>query len=83
VRFPSINAWWAQVTVTPELSKTAVLRRGTAKAFKGCTPTGGHVTPNSTVGAKLLWKKAQKNARKKNTSEIINSTIPRRRPANT
>jgi hypothetical protein len=29
VRAEEIKLWWAQVTVTPEASKTAVFRRGT------------------------------------------------------
>lgn len=36
--------------------------------------------PSSMVGASLLWKKAQKKAKKKHTSEIINRTIPIRNP---
>lgn len=31
-------------------------------------------------GDKLLWKKAQKNEIKKNTSEIMNKIIPHRNP---
>lgn len=53
-RFPSIKAWWAQVTVTPEAKRTAVLRRGTAQGFKGVIPVGGQVHPISGVGANLL-----------------------------
>jgi hypothetical protein len=34
----------------------------------------------SKVGARLLWKKAQKKEKKKNTSEIINRSIPKRSP---
>jgi hypothetical protein len=41
---------------------------------------GGHVDPNSIVGESLLWKNAQKNEIKKNTSEIMNKIIPHRRP---
>lgn len=41
---------------------------------------GGQVIPNSTVGDKLLWKNAQKNETKKNTSETINKIIPHRNP---
>ena len=55
-RSPSIKAWWAQVTVTPDASSTAVLRRGISKGFKGSIPTGGQQDPNSGLGAKLLWK---------------------------
>lgn len=47
--------WWAQVTVTPEASKTAVLSRGTSKGFNGTMPVGGQHPPNSGVGARLAW----------------------------
>jgi hypothetical protein len=36
--------------------------------------------PISIVGERLLWKKAQKNLIKKNTSEVINKIIPHRKP---
>jgi hypothetical protein len=35
---PLIIAWWAQVTVAPELSKTAVFNKGTENGFSGLTP---------------------------------------------
>lgn len=57
-----------------------MLRRGTAKGFRGVIPVGGHLHPSSGVGASLLWKKAQKKAKKNNTSEAINRIIPHRRP---
>jgi hypothetical protein len=41
---------------------------------------GGQIIPNSIAGERLLWKKAQKNEMKKNTSEIINKIIPHRSP---
>lgn len=43
-------------------------------------PLGGQIIPNSIVGAKLLWKKAQKNLMKKNTSEVMKRIIPHRNP---
>ena len=61
---PLIIAWWAQVTVAPELNKTAVFNKGTENGFKGSTPLGGQTAPISTAGAKLLWKKAQKKGKK-------------------
>lgn len=79
-RFPERILWWAQVTVTPEDKSTAVLSRGTKNGLIGVIPVGGHETPNSIVGASLLWKKAQKNAKKKQTSEVINNIIPYRNP---
>lgn len=81
--FPSISLWWDHVMVTPEARSTAVLRRGTEKALIGVIPVGGQVQPNSGVGASLLWKKAQKKAKKKHTSDRINRIIPHRRPFNT
>lgn len=46
-------------------------------------PGGGHVQEISGVGAKLLWKKAQKKAKKNIISEIINRIIPNFRPLKT
>jgi len=48
--------------------------------LKEVIDNGGHICPNSTVGEILLWKNAQKNEMKKNTSEEMNSTIPVFRP---
>lgn len=79
-RLPSISLWWAQVTVTPDASSTAVFRRGTLNGFKGLMPAGGQQQPNSGVGESLLWKKAQKKAKKNRTSDVINRIIPHRRP---
>ena len=53
-RTPCISEWCAQVTVTPEASKTAVFNKGMAKGFKGSIPTGGQQHPISGVGARLL-----------------------------
>lgn len=78
--FPSVMLWCAQVTVTPEASRMAVLRRGTSRGFRGVIPVGGHWLPSSGVGARLEWKKAQKKPRKKNTSDVMNKIIPYRRP---
>ena len=80
VRLPSIRLWCAHVTVTPEAKSTAVFRSGTLNGFSGCTPTGGQQHPSSGVGARLLWKKAQKNAKKKQTSDRMNRIIPQRSP---
>lgn len=57
---PLIIPWCAQVTVAPELNKTAVFNNGIEKGFNGFIPLGGHTAPISIVGAKLLWKNAQK-----------------------
>lgn len=80
VRLPSINLWCAHVTVTPEARSTAVFSSGTLNGFNGVTPVGGHEHPISGVGSSLLWKNAQKNAEKKQTSDKMNSSIPYRSP---
>lgn len=80
---PDISAWCAQVTVTPELNKIRVFKNGTSKALNGRIPRGGHIPPISTAGASLLWKKAQKNLKKKNASDVINKAIPQRNPNST
>jgi len=43
-------------------------------------PRGGHTQPIAIVGDTAEWKKAQKNAKKKQASLIINSIIPIRNP---
>jgi len=80
VRLFSINLWWAHVTVTPDARRTAVFRRGTLNGFSGLIPAGGQQHPSSGVGDRLLWKKAQKNAKKNSTSDVINRIIPHRSP---
>jgi len=60
-----------------------VFNRGTSKGLKVAIPMGGQIPPNSTTGAKLLWKKAQKKERKKKISDTINKIIPQRRPSST
>ena len=79
-RLCSSSLWWAHVTVTPEASSTAVLRRGTLNGLSGVMPVGGQAQPSSGVGDKLLWKNAQKNAKKNKTSDVINKIIPHRNP---
>jgi len=79
-RLPSISLWWAHVTVTPDARRTAVLSKGTLNGSRVVIPTGGQQHPSSGVGANLLWKNAQKNAKKKHTSDKMNSNIPYRSP---
>jgi hypothetical protein len=78
--FPSISLWCAHVTVTPDANSTAVFSNGTLKGLIGVIPTGGQQHPSSAVGASLLWKNAQKKAKKKHTSDKMNSSIPYRSP---
>lgn len=74
-----IIEWWAQVTVIPEVRRIAVLRRGTEYTESGVIPIGGQDSPVSIVGDSDASKKAQKKDTKKNTSDKINSNIPRRK----
>ena len=83
VLFPEVNLWCAQVTVTPEARRTAVFRSGTENGFSGWIPGGGHVHEIWGVGASLLWKNLQKNAKKNITSETMNRIIPNFRPLRT
>lgn len=79
-RLFSISLWCAQVTVTPDANNTAVFSRGTLNGLRGVIPAGGQQHPSSGVGANLLWKNAQKKAKKNRTSEVINRIIPHRNP---
>jgi len=79
-RLCSRSLWWAHVTVTPEARSTAVLRRGTLNGLRGVIPVGGQAQPSSGVGERLLWKNAQKKAKKNRTSDVINKIIPHRKP---
>jgi len=65
---------------TPEDSNRIVFRRGILIGLKEVIDRGGHICPISMVGEILLWKNAQKNEMKKNTSDEINKTIPVFRP---
>lgn len=76
----SIILWWAHVTVIPDASRIAVFKSGICIGLNGLIPIGGQIIPNSIVGASLLWKNAQKNEMKKNTSDTINKIIPHRKP---
>ena len=80
---PLKRLWWDQVTVTPLKSKTQVFRRGTWKGSIQNRLNGGHIDPKSFPGFKLLWKKAQNQAEKNNTSEKINKSIPHFNPSRT
>jgi hypothetical protein len=80
LRLASISLWCAHVTVTPEARSTAVFRSGTLNGFRGLIPVGGQQQPSSGVGDRLLWKNAQKNAKKNRTSDVMNRIIPHRSP---
>jgi hypothetical protein len=74
----SINLWWAHVTEIPEDKRIIVFNSGIWKGLKGIMFFGGQVIPISMVGAKLEWKKAQKNDTKNKTSDAIKRIIPKR-----
>jgi hypothetical protein len=78
-----MSEWWAHVMLRPEDRRISVFKRGTPRGSKGTTPRGGQATPSSMHGAKLLWKKAQKNEEKNIISERIKRIIPDRRPFST
>jgi len=78
-----IIAWWDHVTVAPEDKRIVVLRRGMLNGLNGIIFVGGQICPNSILGAKLEWKKAQKNERKKKISDTINKIIPHFNPMST
>lgn len=75
-----IKKWWERVTVTPEARRTVVLSRGTWNGLIAFTPSGGHKSPISIFGLRLLWKKLQKKEKKNKTSEVINKIMPHRNP---
>ena len=75
-----ISAWWAKVTVAPLDNNITVFNKGNSKGLTGSIPTGGHCAPNSTVGVKALWKKAQNIAIKNKPSDTINNINPKFSP---
>lgn len=60
-----------------------MLSRGTESGFSGWMPGGGQVQAICGVGARLLWKKPQKNAKKNITSDRMNRIMPNLRPFKT
>jgi hypothetical protein len=68
------------VIVTPEVSSRRVLISGNPQTFSSWVPVGGQTAPTAMDGIKLRWKKDQKNAKNNITSEVMNSSTPRRRP---
>ena len=73
---PCIKEWCEYVIVTPEDNKITVFNKGSSKGFIESIPNGGHFAPNSIVGDKALWKKAQNIAKKNNASDTINKATP-------
>lgn len=66
--------------MTPDARSTAVFSRGIENGLIALIPVGGQEHPISGVGASLLWKKAQKKAKKNITSEVMNRMTPNRSP---
>ena len=79
-RSPLIRAWCAQVTKAPLDNSKIVFSRGIAKGSNDSIPTGGHVPPISTVGAKAEWKKDQNTDMKAITSLKTKSIKPKDKP---
>lgn len=57
-----------------------VFKKGTSNGLSVSIPNGGQIPPIATDGIKIEWKKAQKNPKKKRTSEAIKRIIPYRCP---
>ena len=66
--------------LTPEDNNIIVFSNGKPQGFKTSIPWGGQTAPIATEGAKLQWKKAQKNPKKNITSDTMNKIIPARSP---
>jgi hypothetical protein len=81
--FILIILWCAHVTVIPDLNRMAVLSNGIWNGAIAIMPSGGQRLPISMLGARLLWKNAQKKLKKNSTSEVIKRIIPQRRPLTT
>lgn len=76
VRDPPTKAWWAYVTVQPDVSSRIVFNRGNTVASRAVIPAGGHTTANSRVGAKAEWKYAQNREKNTRTSVVTKRVIP-------
>ena len=59
-KIPSIRAWCAHVTLTPEDRRIIVFIKGTVQELNASTPIGGQEQPNSMLGERLLWKARRK-----------------------
>lgn len=57
-----------------------MLSKGISNGLRGSIPAGGQCAPNSTVGARALWKYAQKIEIKKKISLTINRATPKLSP---
>jgi len=76
---PSIlltRAWWAHVTVPPDLSKIIEFNKGIPQGERGVIPTGGHTIPTLTSGLTETWIQVQNKPLKNITSDRIKRSIP-------
>jgi len=64
------------VIVIPDDNRMAVFRRGVLNGFSGLIPVGGQHDPSSSLGASLVWMRAQNNEKKKRISDTINRSMP-------
>jgi hypothetical protein len=53
-----------------------VFNNGTENGSNAWIPTGGQIDPMFISGPNALWKNAQKNEKKKQTSDNMNNNIP-------
>jgi len=60
----------------PLVRRIIELKRGHVIGLTGLTPEGGHWQAISGVGARALCRKAQKNLKKKRTSDRISRPMP-------
>jgi len=70
------NAWWAHVTVPPDLNKIIEFKSGIPHGERGVIPTGGHTIPTLTSGLTETWIQVQNNPLKNITSDKIKRSIP-------
>lgn len=77
---PFMIIWQAHIMVTLKARRTAIFRSGTSRGFRGSIPVGNHHPLSSSLGTRLDQKKAQKNPRKKSSSDVIQRIIPYSKP---
>ena len=65
------KAWWALVTVAPEVSKIKVFNKGTPHGLIISIPAGGHIPPILKTGDRLEWKNVQKKLTKNKAKKFF------------
>lgn len=71
-RSPSRKYPFDKLRVAEDQTRVTKLNSGRPKGLIGFTPTGGHSAPVMVPGAQAICPHAQKNLKKKQTSEVIN-----------